>query len=75
MRSVTENLVGLADFPRRQGSSPKWDSATSQMSRPGWIIIVSEATKLGDGCSVGEGHDLFLFQNSFSIRNSSRYTG
>ena len=48
MRSVTENWVGLADIPRRQGSEPKWDSTTSQMTRPGWIIIVSKAMKPGE---------------------------
>ena len=49
MRSVTENRVELADLPKRQGLGPKWDSATSQMTRPGWIKIVSEATKLAQG--------------------------
>ena len=49
IRSVTENRVGPADLPRRQGLRPKWDSGTSQMTRPGWIIIVSEAMKPGEG--------------------------
>ena len=37
MRSGTENWVGPVD------------SATCQMTRPDWIIIVSEATKPGEG--------------------------
>ena len=49
MRSVMENWVGLADSPRRWELGPMWDSATSQMTRPGQIIIVSEATKPGEG--------------------------
>ena len=49
MRSVTENRLGLADLPRRQGLGPKWDSASPQKTRPGRIIIVSEATKPGEG--------------------------
>ena len=46
---ITESRVGQVDLLRRQGSGPKGDSATSQMTRPGWIIIVSEATKPGEG--------------------------
>ena len=49
MRSTAEKRVGPADLPRRQGFGPKWDSATSQITRPGWIIIVDEATKPGEG--------------------------
>ena len=48
-RSVTENSAGPAALPRRQGLGPKWDSATSQITRPGQIIIVSEAMKPGEG--------------------------
>ena len=49
MRSITESRAGPADIPRRQVSGPKGDSATSQMTRPHLIIIVSEATKPGEG--------------------------
>ena len=48
-RSIAESRVGPADLPRRQGSRPKGDSATSQMTQPAWIVIVSEATKPGEG--------------------------
>ena len=48
-RSITESRTGLADLSRRQGYGPKGDSAISQMTRPGWIIIVSEVTKPGKG--------------------------
>ena len=48
-RYITESRVGLVNFPRRLGSGLKWDSATSQMTRPGQIIIVSEAMKSGEG--------------------------
>ena len=49
MRSIIENRVGLADLPRRQGSGPKGDLPTSQMTSPCWIIIVSETMKPGEG--------------------------
>ena len=49
MRSITESRAGLATLPRRQESGPKGDSAISQMTRPGKIIIVSEAMKPGEG--------------------------
>ena len=49
MRSVTGNWVELADFPRTQGLGPMWDSANSQMTTPGLIIVATEATKSGEG--------------------------
>ena len=61
MRSIAGKRVGLADLPRRQGLGPKWDSTTSEMTRPGWIIIVSGALKPGEGVFSRGGHDLFLF--------------
>ena len=44
MRSTAESRVG-PDLSRRQGSGPKGDSSTSQMTRHGQIIIVSETMK------------------------------
>ena len=72
-RSIAESGVGPVDLPRRQGSGPKGDSATSQITRPGWIIIVSEATKPGEGVFSRCGSQSipipeFLFnQKSFSV--------
>ena len=48
-RSVTENWAEPVDFSKRQGLGPVWDSATSQMMRPGQILRVSEAIKPGEG--------------------------
>ena len=60
-RPITENRVGPANLSRRQGPESKWDSATSQMTRPGQIIIVSEATKHGEGVFSRQGSRFLPF--------------
>ena len=59
----------------RQGSGPKGDSATSQMTRSGQITIVSEAMKPEEGV-FRRGWSQFLPIPEFVlIRNSSLSTG